>query len=33
MLSQWLGMVPLIGVTLVFVSAMMSVLMTMFERR
>lgn len=33
MLSQWLGMVPLIGVTLVFLSAMMSVLMTMFERR
>ncbi len=33
MLSQWLGMVPLIGVTLVFVSAMMSVLMSMFERR
>ena len=33
MLSQWLGMVPLIGVTLVFISAMMSVLMTMFERR
>lgn len=33
MVSQWLGMVPLIGVTLVFLSAMMSVLMTMFERR
>lgn len=33
MLSQWLGMIPLIGVTLVFLSAMMSVLMTMFERR
>ncbi|KAF0226965.1 MAG: hypothetical protein FD133_546 [Erysipelotrichaceae bacterium] len=33
MISQWLGMIPLIGVTLVFLSAMMSVLMTMFERR
>ena len=33
MLSQWLGMIPLIGVTLVFISAMMSVLMSMFERR
>ncbi|NTW96806.1 MAG: hypothetical protein HGB31_09340 [Erysipelotrichaceae bacterium] len=33
MISQWLGMIPLIGVTLVFISAMMSVLMTMFERR
>ncbi len=33
MISQWLGMVPLIGVTLVFLSAMMSILMTMFERR
>jgi len=33
MLSQWLGMIPLIGVTLVFLSAMMSILMTMFERR
>ncbi len=33
MVSQWLGMIPLIGVTLVFLSAMMSILMTMFERR
>lgn len=33
MISQWLGMIPLVGVTLVFLSAMMSILMTMFERR
>lgn len=33
MISQWLGMIPLIGVTMVFLSTMMSVLMTMFERR
>ncbi len=33
LLSQWLGMVPLIGVTLVFLSVMMNVLMSLFERR
>ena len=33
LVSQWLGMVPLIGVTLVFLSVMMNVLMSLFERR
>lgn len=33
LVSQWLGMVPLVGVTLVFLSVMMNVLMSIFERR
>lgn len=32
MLVQWLGMMPLFGVTLVFISAMMSVALSLFER-
>ncbi|HCT62599.1 MAG TPA: hypothetical protein DIC19_00650 [Erysipelotrichaceae bacterium] len=29
---QWMGMLPLVGVTLVFISAMLSVALTLFER-
>ena len=29
---QWMGMLPLLGVTFVFISAMMSVVISLFER-
>jgi hypothetical protein len=29
---QWMGMLPLVGVTMVFISAMLSVALTLFER-
>jgi hypothetical protein len=29
---QWMGMLPLVGVTFVFISAMMSVVISLFER-
>lgn len=33
LIYQWLGLLPLFGVTLVFLAAMMSVALTFFERR